>query len=317
MHSQSSPVWRWSAGGCWSLDRPRVLAILNVTPDSFSDGGLLAGPADALRAASDALAAGADGLDIGGESTRPGAQRVSADEQIRRAVPAVEAIRREFGPSARNGPMISIDTTLASVARAAIDAGADAINDVSAGAEDEGLFPLAAERGCGLILMHRLAPPGRDVYSHQYGAPPDYSAQGGVIGAVGAFLAERARAAERAGVRRDAIVIDPGLGFGKSVEQNLTLIEQTPRLCELGYPILSGVSRKSFTARAAGLDVSRPARERAPASVALSVLHLLRGARVFRVHDVALHVGALRAAWASMHASQPPGPQPTHSFGVQ
>lgn len=300
MHSQNIATWRWSAAGGWSLDRPRVLAILNVTPDSFSDGGMIRRPDDALKAALGAVAAGADGLDIGGESTRPGAERVVAEEQVRRTVPAIEAIRRELGPSDRGGPMISIDTTLAPVARAAIEAGADAINDVSAGTEDAGMLALGAERGCGLILMHRLAPPGRDVYSHRYERAPDYSAHGGVVGAVGAFLRARAEACELAGVRREAIVLDPGLGFGKTVEQNLTLIEQTARLCEIGYPILSGVSRKSFTARAAEIDVDRPARDRAHASVGLSVLHLLRGARIFRVHDVAMHAEALRAVWGAM-----------------
>lgn len=298
MHSQNSPTWRYSSASTWTLDRPRVLAILNVTPDSFSDGGSLLGPKDARRAAAEAIAAGADGVDVGGESTRPGAERVAAEEQIRRTAPAIEAIRRELGTPDRGGPVITIDTTLAQVARAAIDAGADAINDVSAGAEDEAMFALAADRICGIILMHRLAPPERDVYSHQYAAPPDYSAQGGVVDAVEAFLRARAAAAERAGVRRDAIVLDPGLGFGKSVAQNLSLIEQTPRLCGLGYPVLSGISRKSFAARAAGIDPACPPRDRALASVGLSVLHLLRGARIFRVHDVAMHVDALGAAWA-------------------
>jgi dihydropteroate synthase len=229
-------------------------------------------------------------VDIGGESTRPGATRIDAAEQIRRTVPVIAAIRRELAA----GPVITIDTTLAEVARAALDVGADAINDVSAGTEDPGILVLAAQRRCGLILMHRLAPPGRDVFSHQYAAPPDYSASGGVTGAVVAFLPE-------------AIVVDPGLGFGKTVEQNLELIRGTPALCELGRPVLSGVSRKSFTAKAAGIDTVRHPRERVHASVGLSVAHLFCGATIFRVHDVREHVEALRAAWAARDQSGPAG----------
>jgi dihydropteroate synthase len=242
-------------------------------------------------------------VDIGGESTRPGATRIDAAEQIRRTVPVIAAIRRELAA----GPVITIDTTLAEVARAALDVGADAINDVSAGTEDPGILVLAAQRRCGLILMHRLAPPGRDVFSHQYAAPPDYSASGGVTGAVVAFLQERIAAASQAGVSPEAIVVDPGLGFGKTVEQNLELIRGTPALCELGRPVLSGVSRKSFTAKAAGIDTVRHPRERVHASVGLSVAHLFCGATIFRVHDVREHVEALRAAWAARDQSGPAG----------
>ena len=252
--------WQVSRSVRWSLVRPHVLAILNFTPDSFSDGGSLGTVDDAVRAAAGAIDAGADGLDIGGESTRPGAERISPDEQIRRVVPAIQAIRRHLGaPGNVAGPVITIDTTSAQVARAALDAGADAINDVAAGTEDPAMLPLAAERGCGIILMHRLAPPGRDVFSHQYTAPPSYAHHGGVVGAVLAHSRERLIAAAAAGIARDAIVLDPGLGFGKTVEQNLELIVRTPELLELGRPVLSGISRKSFTAKAAGLDTARPA----------------------------------------------------------
>lgn len=296
MSRSDARVWGITDGKEWSLDRPRILAILNLTPDSFSDGGELSTVDSACRAAEAALVAGADGLDIGGESTRPGAARIPAAEQIRRTTPTIEAIRRRVG----DGPVITIDTTLSEVARAALDAGADAINDVAAGLEDDAMLPLAAARRCGIILMHRLAPPGEDVYSHRYAQAPSYEAAGGVVAAVEAFLRERAEAAMRAGVERDRIVIDPGLGFGKTVEQNLELIRQTPRLAKLGWPVLSGLSRKSFVARAAGLDPDRhPPRERVSATVGLSVAHALLGASIFRVHDVGEHVGALRAAAAT------------------
>lgn len=277
------------------MDRPRLLAIVNVTPDSFSDGGRIATVEDAARQAADAVAAGAAGVDVGAESTRPGAARVAAPEQIRRAIPAIEAIRRAVGDE----PVITIDTTRAEVARAALDAGADAINDVSGGTEDPDLLGLAAARGCGVILMHRLAPPPDDRYSHQYASEPEYG-PGGVVTAVCAHLRERLGAAASAGCDAEAVMLDPGLGFGKSVEQNLALIRETPRLLEIGRPILSGVSRKSFAARAAGLDMIAPPPTRVHASIGLSVAHLHAGARVFRVHDVAEHAAALAAAWASM-----------------
>ncbi len=286
------------------LERPRIMAILNLTPDSFYDGGSLTDADAAVARAEDAVAQGADMLDFGGESTRPGASRVSADEQLRRVIPAIGALRRAGGPLATIP--ISVDTTLASVAEAALDAGADAINDVSGGTEDEGMLPLAARRGAGLVLMHRLRPPEHDSYSDRYGAgvpdrgssrpaspPPDYSREGGVVGAVRAFLDARAHAARRAGVDRRAIVLDPGLGFGKTVEQNLELIRRTGELADLGFPILSGISRKSFTGAWAGLADSTAADRLAP-SIALALEHRRAGASIFRVHDVAAHAAALR-----------------------
>ncbi|MBX3402899.1 MAG: dihydropteroate synthase [Phycisphaeraceae bacterium] len=288
--------WQIGHGKSVGIDRPAVFAILNVTPDSFSDGGELPTPAAAAAAAERAIEAGAVGVDVGGESTRPGAEPVGVEEQIRRVVPAIEAIRRAIGVMAA----VSVDTTSAAVAAAAIDAGADIINDVSAGRDDEGMLPLAAARGVGLILMHRLAPPRQDRYSDQYDAPPDYAAEGGVVQAVRAFLAQRVADAQAAGVVRQRIVIDPGLGFGKTVEQNLGLIAGTPELAGMGLPVLSALSRKSFTARAAGLGSETPPRERLAATIGLSVAHLTAGARVFRVHDVCEHVQALGAAWAAM-----------------
>jgi dihydropteroate synthase len=272
------------------------MAILNLTPDSFSDGGKLTTPDAARDAAERAVAEGADMLDLGAESTRPGAARIPAGEQVRRLVPSLRAIRAAL-PSVP----ISIDTTLAAVARAALDEGADALNDVSACLEDPSMLPLAAERGAGLILMHRLRPPGDDSYSDRYADAPRYA---DVTEEVRAFLESRAHAALAAGVQRDALVLDPGLGFGKSVEQNLVLIRDTPRLLQLNSPILSALSRKSFVGRVAFRGDSDP-RERVAATVALSVAHYFAGARVFRVHDVAAHVQALRAISALRPPNMP------------
>ncbi len=287
------PVQVWTLANTRSitLDRPRIMAILNVTPDSFADGGRLGDGASIVHAAQRAVEDGADMLDIGGESTRPGAERVDAAEQIDRVVPAVRAVR-EAGLDIP----ISVDTTLAPVARGAIDAGADAINDVSAGREDAAMLGLAAERGCGLVLMHRLAPPGDDRYSDAYTEAPRYD---DVVAEVARFLGERVDAALRAGVDRGSIVIDPGLGFGKSVEQNLALIEGTGRLVRMGLPVLSALSRKSFVGRVSLGRDSEPG-ERLAGTLGLSVRHLGRGARVFRVHDVAPHRQCLDAALRSM-----------------
>lgn len=276
------------------------MAILNVTPDSFSDGGLLTTPQAAAEAAERAVRAGADMLDVGAESTRPGAERVSAMEQIDRLRPAVQAIRARIGP----GVPITADTTRAETAAAALEAGATAINDVSAGAEDADMLPLVARHGVGIVLMHRLRPPGEDRYSDRYEQPPVYH---DVFAEVRAFLIERAEAAQRAGVGREAIVIDPGLGFGKTVEQNLELIRRTNELAKEGFPVLSGISRKSFTARAAGDDPgapSRPPSQRLSATLGLSVFHLNQGARIFRVHDVIEHIEALKSAWAALNPAR-------------
>ena len=298
-------VLHWQISGIRRVifDRPRIVAILNVTPDSFSDGGLLDTPERALARAARALEEGADGLDVGGESTRPGAAAVPEGEQVRRVVPAVELIRRRLG----DGFFITVDTTRAGVARAAFDAGADAVNDVSAGVDDAAMFGLLASARRGVVLMHRLSRPGEDRYSTDYDRPPRYEqveAGGGgdgalpaVVRAVRAFLLERAGAAERAGIAREAIVLDPGLGFGKSVEQNRALIEWTPSLCELGYPVMSALSRKSFVAAleagvmsgvGAGAAIPPPG-ERLAATLRWSAEHIRRGAVLLRVHDVAEH----------------------------
>lgn len=289
--------WSLARGRTIECDRPFVLAILNLTPDSFSDGGRLALVDAAVAAARDALEAGADMIDIGGESTRPGASRVPAEAQIDRIVPVVRAIRAAGHPLA--AVPISIDTTLEPVARAALDAGADVINDVSGGTEDPAILRLAAERGAGLILMHRELPPDRDRYSTAYGDEGPPAGSGDIVVRVRDALGEMLERARRAGVDERAVVLDPGLGFGKTVEQNVELVVRTPELLELGRPILSAASRKSFVgAVSAPPGVTLAPGERLGGSIAFSLAHLGAGARLFRVHDVAEQARALRAAWA-------------------
>lgn len=273
------------------------MGILNVTPDSFSDGGAYATPRGAADAALRMIAEGASAIDVGGESTRPGSQPVEPREQIARVVPVIEQIRRSDDRT-----ILSVDTTSAEVAEAALDAGADAINDVSAGADDPRMLPLASARGAGLILMHRLVAPARDRFSHQHAVPPSYDHPQGVVGVVREHLADRLAAAIRAGVASDRIVIDPGLGFGKSVEQNLELIRATPELLALGAPVLSACSRKSFVGKllVGPGDDPPPPSQRLNATLALSVLHLNLGTMIFRVHDVRPHAEALMAAWRAM-----------------
>lgn len=282
-------VWRL---GARSVRLPVVMGILNVTPDSFSDGGAYAGVGPAVEAARRLAGEGARVIDVGGESTRPGAERVASAEQIARTRPVIEAMRaagRELAEVA-----ITIDTTRADVAEAALRAGADGINDVSAGEESDGMLALAARTGCGLVLMHRLRPPGADQYSDRYAGADQAPVYADVVEQVKAYLAARARAAEAAGVRPEAIVIDPGLGFGKTVEQNVELIRRTGEIAALGYPVMSGLSRKSFVGRAMLKRDSAPA-ERDQVSVQLSVEHARAGAMIFRVHDVAAHVRAISA----------------------
>ncbi|MEM8836030.1 MAG: dihydropteroate synthase, partial [Planctomycetota bacterium] len=235
-----------------------------------------------------AIEEGAHVIDVGGESTRPGSERVPTDEQLARVIPVIRAIRE----TGLDTP-ITIDTTRVAVARAALDAGADAINDVSGATEEPAMLRLAAERGCGIVLMHRMTTPTRDVYSTQYEREPDYA--GDVVASVRAALQDLLARALDLGVREEAILLDPGLGFGKSVEQNLELIRETHRLCELGRPVLSGASRKSFVGAISGVE--DPAM-RDEASAIVSVLHRQAGAGVFRVHAVGPHARALRIAGA-------------------
>jgi len=267
------------------------MGILNVTPDSFSDGGRFASAEDVGGAGVEMVRSGASILDVGGESTRPGAEPVDAAEQIRCVRPAIEAIRAALAKAGLDAA-ITIDTTRAEVAAAALEAGADGVNDQSAGRDDPEMLALARERGAGIALMHRLRAPGEDVYSDRYKAAPDYGAAG-VVEAVRAFLMERVEAALAAGIAREAIAIDPGLGFGKTVAQNFSLIREAGRFVELGFPVIGAASRKSFIGRASGVE---DARERVSGSIAASVAQRLSGVMIFRVHDVPEQVRALRVA---------------------
>ncbi len=278
-------TWQLAHDRTLDLTEPRLVAILNVTPDSFSDGGDYNTPALAIEHARRCVDEGAHVLEVGGESTRPGAQRVGEQEQIDRVLPVIEAIRSEL-PAV----LISIDTTRSEVARRAIEAGAHIINDVSGAEEDDQILSLAADTGAGLVLMHRLRPPGEDAFSDRYRDAPRYD---DVVTDVRTYLEERLRAAASAGVRQSAVVLDPGLGFGKSVEQNLELIRRTRELCDIGQAVMSAASRKSFVGRVGLCRDSEPS-ERLGGSVAVTVLHVLAGARLVRVHDVSPHAQALR-----------------------
>jgi dihydropteroate synthase len=293
-------LWRVADDQVLHLDQPRLLGVLNATPDSFSDGGMYPSIDALVGAALRFVEEGAEIIDVGGESTRPGSMRVGEAEQIQRTIPAIEELRR------CSDALISIDTTRSAVAQAALEAGANIINDQSAGLEDEGMLPLAAQRGCGLILMHRKAAPPDDSYSHQYEREPEY---GDVVQAVRRFLRDRCAAAEAAGVAHEAIVIDPGLGFGKSVDQNYQLIARSAELVAEGYPVLGAASRKSFIGAVTGIETPR---DRVIGSAAASTIQYLAGVRLFRVHDVAAHREALAVTWAVERASKgmPAAPAP-------
>jgi dihydropteroate synthase len=248
-------------------ERTHVMGIVNVTPDSFSDGGLFFDAEDALKQGITLAEEGADILDVGGESTRPGAEPVNAEEEISRVVPVISALRE------RVDTPISIDTTKAEVALAALDAGADIVNDVSAGRLDPEMLPLVSERAVPIVLMHMLGEPR----TMQQG--PRYD---DVTRDVKAFLKERADGALAAGVARDKIVIDPGFGFGKTHEHNLELLRNFRRFTELGYPVLAGTSRKSFI----GTTLDLPVTERLEGTAATVALAVANGAAIVRVHDV-------------------------------
>ena len=266
---------------------PRLMGIVNCTPDSFHAGGRGLDVALAVKHALDMVRQGADLIDVGGESTRPGAERIPAEVQIRRVVPVIRGIRE------RSDVAISIDTTLKPVAEAAIQAGAWIVNDVSAGLEDAALMPWVARSGAGLVLMHRRVPPGQDQYSHQYLKPPEYD---DVVTDVATFLSARVMQAEGAGIPRSRMLIDPGFGFGKSVEQNFAMLARLNEFAVLGVPLLVGVSRKSFLGAACG--ASDPA-DRLPATLAAAGQAIRGGAAVLRVHDVAEHA-QLRAVLGAL-----------------
>jgi dihydropteroate synthase len=258
----------------------RLMGIVNVTPDSFSDGGLYLEPSAAIAHALELEGEGAAILDIGGESTRPGAQPVSTDEELRRVTPVIEGLR-EAGVAAQ----ISIDTSKASVARAALSAGATLVNDVTAFRAAPEIAALVAERDADCCLMHMLGEP------RTMQADPRYA---DVVSEVKAFLEQRMAFAVGEGIAEQRIMLDPGIGFGKTVEHNLELLRRLDELVELGRPVMIGTSRKSFLARVTGSH----APDRQAATVATNVLAYERGARVFRVHDVTPVADALAIAAA-------------------
>jgi dihydropteroate synthase len=254
------------------------MGVLNVTPDSFSDGGLYLDPEAAIGHGRELVAAGAEILDVGGESTRPGAVEVSAEEELARIGPVVDEL-------AGSGATVSIDTSKLAVAEAALDAGAEIVNDVTALRGDSGIGELCAERGAGLVLMHMRGTPRTMQESPVYDD---------VVEDVKAFLAERMEVAVSAGVDEERIWLDPGVGFGKTLEHNLELLRRLDELRSLGRPLLVGTSRKSFIGKIDGSEAS----ERLGGTIASSVLAAVEGADILRVHDVAEVGQAMRVAAA-------------------
>jgi dihydropteroate synthase len=277
------------------------MGILNLTPDSFSDGGAWTRPDLAIERARLMVAEGADVLDVGGESTRPGAEPVAAEEQIRRTEPIIRRLAEELRDLDRPPP-ISIDTRSADVARAALDAGASIVNDVAAGRDDPDVLRLAADRGACFVLMHMA---GRPATMQQ---APYYD---DVVGEVETFLRERIAAAEHAGIPTRALLIDPGIGFGKRREDNLDLLGALDRFAAIGPAVLLGASRKRFMgAICSDAEGNAPAPDRlVPATCAVTALGVMAGASVFRVHDVAENRQAADVA-AALRDRDPSRPTP-------
>jgi dihydropteroate synthase len=261
--------------------KPTIMGVVNVTPDSFSDGGLFLEADAAVEHGLGLADEGAAILDVGGESTRPGAQPVPEQEELRRVVPVVERL-------AAAGKRVSIDTTKLEVARAALEAGATIVNDVSAFRFAPELAGLVAEAGAGCCLMHMLGEP------RTMQAEPRYD---DVVGEVRAFLEERLAFATAAGIAEERVWLDPGIGFGKTVEHNLELLRRLDEIVAVGRPVVIGTSRKSFLGKLAG---GKPEGERLPGTIATNVMALERGASVFRVHDVAQVADALTVAAATV-----------------
>jgi dihydropteroate synthase len=259
----------------------RLMGVVNVTPDSFSDGGAFLEADAAIAQGRRLVAEGADLIDVGGESTRPGAAPVSEEEEIERILPVVAALAGDGKAT------VSIDTSKLGVALAALDAGADYVNDVTAFRADPDLAMLVAERGVDCCLMHMRGEPRTMQKDPRYDD---------VVSDVVAFLEERLAFAVGAGVPEERIHLDPGIGFGKTVEHNLELLRRLDEIAALGRPVVVGTSRKSFLGKITGRDVT----ERVPATVATSVIAYLNGARIFRIHDVAATRDALLVTAATV-----------------
>lgn len=279
--ARGAKVWRHRTGEL-VLDRTRVMGVLNVTPDSFSDGGLFFDADTAILRGLEMVEQGADLIDIGGESTRPRSDPVPAEEEWRRVGRVFETLTRKV-----DAPL-SIDTMKPEVARKAVQAGASIVNDVS-GMRDPAMIRAVADTKSGVVAMHMLGNP-KTMQEH-----PEYK---DVVGEVKAFLADRIQALERAGVPSDAIAIDPGVGFGKSLDHNLALMRELGALVAMEHPVVVGLSRKSFI----GLLGAGEKGERLPGSIAAAALAVSRGAHVVRAHDVAETVRAMRVVDALLRS---------------
>lgn len=264
------------------IDKPLVMGILNVTPDSFSDGGLFSNVDAAVAHAEKMINEGVDIIDIGGESTRPGADRITIPEQIMRVVPVIRAIRQQLSTTIS----ISIDTTQSEVAQAALIAGANIINDISAGCEDDNILTLAAQQQTAIILMHMQGQPA--TMQEQ----PYYQ---NVVDEVLAFLLDRAKVVQRAGVAKNKIAIDPGIGFGKRKQDNIDLMAGLKCFVDSGYPVLLGTSRKCFMGTIC--QIAEPS-QLVAATVASTTIGVIAGVQMYRVHDVLENRQAIDVAWA-------------------
>jgi dihydropteroate synthase len=271
------------------LNKPLIMGILNVTPDSFSDGGKYTGINDALKQVERMLAEGVDIIDIGGESTRPGSDSVSATEQILRVIPVLTAIRQQLNSTI----LISIDTTSSEVAKAALEAGANIINDVSAGQEDEAILAIAAKSDVPIILMHRQGAP-KTMQNNPY--------YDDVVSEVISALKNRTHKALKAGIKKDNIAIDPGIGFGKRKQDNLDLLANLDALVALGFTVLLGTSRKRFMGTLC--DVTEPS-DLVTATAVTTALGVMAGVQMFRVHDVKENRQAADVAWAIRQRVKP------------
>jgi dihydropteroate synthase len=268
------------------------MGILNVTPDSFSDGGQFASRDNAVAEGLAQAEAGAALIDVGGESTRPGAQRIDAATQKDRVLPVVERLRPALDEAGYDHVLISVDTTLRAVAEPALEAGANMLNDVSAGREDPALLALAGERGVPIALMHMLGAPATMQQNPKYHD---------VVGEVEAFLADRVAAAATAGADRGQVVIDPGIGFGKTVDHNLSLLKALPRFVSMGQPVLLGASRKRLIAAVSAVGTDQPA-GRVSGTCALTAWAVQCGVAIARVHDAAANRQAADVAEAVARA---------------
>jgi dihydropteroate synthase len=286
MHDTKEPRNTVGVGDRTLGPGPVLVGVLNVTPDSFSDGGAFLDPAKAASRATAMLDEGAEIIDVGGESTRPGSDPVPQEEEARRVVPVIRGILTE-----RPDTIVSIDTYRAATAGAALEAGARIVNDVTALRADPRMAALAAEAGCPLILMHMLGEPKTMQRDPRYED---------VVREVRDFLAGRAEHAIAAGVEPENIILDPGIGFGKTLEHNLALLRRLDSLVELGFPILFGASRKRFIGWITGVE---DARDRVFGTVAANVIACERGATLFRVHDVRPNREALAVAEALRRGS--------------